>query len=418
MTETLSPRSGSLEPSSPLSNLPVDSNDELENLIKMKELLPSELPPFPDVSGEFRLLRFLRDSGGSATIAADRFRKFLVWRSENKVDELRQKVENLGWENLPGYSELRKHLPSNLLLRGDGGETLFDNQDRPISVERAGLINFHGFVGELSEASIISAHIAHLEKRSILLDQLSRARGEIVKMSLIKDFGGADLRTAAGNPGKTRELIRRIRSMVVISRDYYPETVGFAALINVPSLVRKLWGGVMSLLSPRHTALSTLTTEEELTKWFSIDVLPKQLGGGNACNLSALPGGLGRDRFGIGGGREELEIPRGKSIQVPFKVTEGDRIAWAIGVEELDLFVGVELRTQGTVEDPQKRCWLMPLTKISSDRCMRGDCEANAAGTIVLILDNSRSWVRSKIVHFKVEIIGTNDQSWDDGQVN
>ncbi len=49
---------------------------------------------FPDVYGDFRLLRFLRkDKHQNPQSAAQRYRNFLRWREEFNVDEIRQRVE-------------------------------------------------------------------------------------------------------------------------------------------------------------------------------------------------------------------------------------------------------------------------------------------------------------------------------------
>jgi len=49
---------------------------------------------FPDVYGDFRLLRFLRkDKVQDPVTAAVRFRKFIQWREDNHVDEIRLQIE-------------------------------------------------------------------------------------------------------------------------------------------------------------------------------------------------------------------------------------------------------------------------------------------------------------------------------------
>jgi len=49
---------------------------------------------FPDVYGDFRLLRFLRkDTVQDPVTAAVRYRQFLQWREDNHVDEIRMEIE-------------------------------------------------------------------------------------------------------------------------------------------------------------------------------------------------------------------------------------------------------------------------------------------------------------------------------------
>lgn len=74
---------------------------------------------FPDVYSDFRLLRFLRkDTIQDPVTAAVRYREFLQWRENNRVDEIRLRIEerfNLGDTDIfrppEEWSIVRQYLP-------------------------------------------------------------------------------------------------------------------------------------------------------------------------------------------------------------------------------------------------------------------------------------------------------------------
>ena len=68
-------------------------------LMKMRSRLSDVLsnrPQFPDVVGDRKLLRFLRGHDHSVDKACEMFTKFLKWRDENGVDEIRERIVHGG----------------------------------------------------------------------------------------------------------------------------------------------------------------------------------------------------------------------------------------------------------------------------------------------------------------------------------
>ena len=92
---------------------------ESEALAEMRELLRDDLrdvPPFPELVGDDRLLRFLRKSGTAAE-AASRYRGMLAWRREWRADEVRQHIvsDNLQPDGFPHFEHVQAHIPSDWL---------------------------------------------------------------------------------------------------------------------------------------------------------------------------------------------------------------------------------------------------------------------------------------------------------------
>ena len=76
---------------------------ESELLLKMRETLRDKLKqqkPFPEVVGDRRLIRFLRGKQHNLKVASEAFEKFLDWRKDNKIDDIRQDIV-YGGKNSP-----------------------------------------------------------------------------------------------------------------------------------------------------------------------------------------------------------------------------------------------------------------------------------------------------------------------------
>ena len=61
------------------------------------------------VIGERRLLRFIKGYNGNIEKAAEAYSKFLKWRRENNVDEIRNKIVYGGINHPKGEFHLRHH---------------------------------------------------------------------------------------------------------------------------------------------------------------------------------------------------------------------------------------------------------------------------------------------------------------------
>jgi hypothetical protein len=68
---------------------------ERDGLAKMKEILQEDLksiPPYPDVVGDRRLIRFLRGRQCDVDAAVKQYREFLHWWKTNNVEEIRNNI--------------------------------------------------------------------------------------------------------------------------------------------------------------------------------------------------------------------------------------------------------------------------------------------------------------------------------------
>ena len=66
--------------------------DGIAEIRKNCEDLLSKAPKFPECTGDRKLIRFLSGHEYNIPKATEMFRKFLIWRKENKVDQIRQNI--------------------------------------------------------------------------------------------------------------------------------------------------------------------------------------------------------------------------------------------------------------------------------------------------------------------------------------
>ena len=110
------------------------SAEEERKLRRMKELLQGDLagvPQYPDVTGDRRLLRFLRARTLHVDKAVDLFRRFLAFRREHEVDAIHERICEyaliLRYAVVIEYSEGESQYPPS--LPSWGTSTLADPSD-------------------------------------------------------------------------------------------------------------------------------------------------------------------------------------------------------------------------------------------------------------------------------------------------
>lgn len=260
------------------------------NQVKRKLNETYKLDEYPlDVTGDYRLLRFFLEHEKNVDSTVNAFKQFLEWRKLNKVDEIRKEVELREFEEIRHFKKIVEYLPVNLMLRNGMGEVVVDSKGRPISVEQSGKCDISKVVNEATLQEMMEMHISHLEKRSLILDQLSRERNELVQVVLIKDFRDADTFYPLRHPSNFKEFLNRVQLMVQVSRDYYPHTVGKAFIYKAPGAFGRIWKFFANNVLKQHHVNLTEFVDGNLTDIFSTQVLPRSLGGVNGAPLSQLP---------------------------------------------------------------------------------------------------------------------------------
>lgn len=150
---------------------------EEEKLIKVvREKCARELSnvmPFPEVVGDRRIIRFIRAKYGNANGLDESiklYRDFLIWRRDNNIDAIRNKIVYEGYNNplaFPHGQVILDLLPT-IVITPDA----VDKKRQPIVLELYGQ-NPALLLEKVSISEYMNFLVYCLEFRAIILEQLS-----------------------------------------------------------------------------------------------------------------------------------------------------------------------------------------------------------------------------------------------------
>ena len=207
----------------------------------------TKLEAFPDVYGDLRLLRFLRkDRPQNPVSAARRYEKFLAWRQEQSVDQVRMDLEKQPFQS--SITIVSQNMPCKL--------------DVPAS-EHSKLIPIVLYLGQWHSPAVtalIRKHKLTLQQfllhwiymfeslhRQLYLESL-RLR-EMVYVDEVLDLTNISL--SQFSPRFVSNILKPWLSM---TQTYYPETAKTISLLNPPSIVQFLWNIVAKMVSENTVA--------------------------------------------------------------------------------------------------------------------------------------------------------------------
>ena len=249
-------------------------------LQQWKQNLTSQnvLPNFDNYDDLF-LLRFLRARKFDLEKTMEMFKKFLQWRIDMKVDELRESYQ---MENLVQIKKLYPH-----------GYHKTDKQGRPIYIELYDKTDVKGLFKITTEDKMVKYYIKQYERQ---IKYIFPACSAVVKRPVEQSCTVLD----ANGIGIT-SLFGPIKGFVKlasdIGQDYYPEMLGKMTIVNVGFLFRAVWSLVKSFIDPKTQNKINLlksTYKDDLLVLIDEENLPHFFGGKCTCS-GFLYGCLGSD---------------------------------------------------------------------------------------------------------------------------
>jgi hypothetical protein len=157
---------------------------ETKEIQQVRKLLADELaasPPFPEVVGDRKIVRFLRGHDHNVEKAAEMMSKFLIWRKQRKVDEIRTNIVEFGLNHPIKFpnGELIMSLMPQLVI----GPSILDKEGSPLCVEQ---ISFSPseIMDNVTLEEYIEFMIYCLEYKSLILEQLSEEKEQRLLASL------------------------------------------------------------------------------------------------------------------------------------------------------------------------------------------------------------------------------------------
>lgn len=167
--------------------MPRWSLEEHEEIKIVRERLADLLqasPPFPEVIGDRKIIRFLRGHDHNIDKVCELYGKFLRWRKECDIDHIRSDIVEGGVDHPTKFprGELIQSLIPALVIAPDAQDCL----GCPIVVDQ---YNFSPseLLSKLSIQEYITYAIYSLEYRQLVLEQLSEEREQDFLNSLNAD---------------------------------------------------------------------------------------------------------------------------------------------------------------------------------------------------------------------------------------
>ena len=232
-----------------------------------------------EIYDDLFLLRFLRARKFDLEKTMEMFKKFLQWRIDMHVDELRESFE---MDNLIEIKKLYPH-----------GYHRTDKLGRPVYIELYDKTDVNGLFKVTTEEKMVKYYIKQYERQmKYIFPACSAVVQKPVEQSCtILDANGIGIFSLVG------PIKGFVKLASDIGQDYYPEMLGKMTIINVGFLFRAIWSMVKGFIDPKtQSKISLLKSsyKEELLKLIDEDKLPSFLGGKCTCD-NFVYGCLGSD---------------------------------------------------------------------------------------------------------------------------
>ena len=232
-----------------------------------------------EIYDDLFLLRFLRARKFDLEKTMEMFKKFLNWRIEKNVDDLR---ENYVLENLIEIKKLYPH-----------GYHRTDKLGRPVYIELYDKTDVKALFKITTEENMVKYYIKQYERQMKYIFPACSAvvQKPIEQSCTILDANGIGITSIVG------PIKGFLKLASDIGQDYYPEMLGKMTIINVGMFFRAIWSMVKSFIDPKTQAKITLLKsnyKDELLKLVDEDKLPAFLGGKCTCD-NFVYGCLGSD---------------------------------------------------------------------------------------------------------------------------
>lgn len=343
--------------------------------------------------------RFLKGWKFDATKASTELNAMLQWRKDNTMDDLRARIGAMTpaqrEEEWPHLAKLRTCFPCSFHGEDDSGQ--------PISLERAGKIDLDALMRGFTFEQLQQYFRFDFEYREWLLTKLTAERGQLVRQCRVVDLSGL------GKHHVNVSALTMLKKLLAEGTANYPESLGTMFIVNTPWAFNLMWSGVKPLLKEStQKKINILGTEykEALLKAIKAENLPKFLGGDCACAAKGESDQKDEDGFccPLGDPHEGMSpatVPAGKTFEHKVEVGEGDVVTWRFFTKSYSVkfkvgFVFAQ-NAGGNALD------LLPQKVLESHTSIAdGSISSPGQGTLVLVWDNTDSWVYAKALHFKV----------------
>ena len=232
-----------------------------------------------EIYDDLYLLRFLRARKFDLEKTMLMFKKFLQWRVEKKVDDIRENFQ------LTELIEVKKLYPH--------GYHRTDKLGRPVYIELYDKLDINALFKVTTEERMINYYIKQYERQMKFIFPACSAvvKKPVEQSCTILDVNGIGIFSLVG------QIKSFIKLASDIGQDYYPEMLGHMSLLNVGFLFRAVWSLVKTFIDAKTAGKITLLKgnyQKDLLTLVDAENLPEFLGGKCKCE-AFMYGCLGSD---------------------------------------------------------------------------------------------------------------------------
>uniref|UniRef100_A0A146LVK3 SEC14-like protein 4 n=1 Tax=Lygus hesperus TaxID=30085 RepID=A0A146LVK3_LYGHE len=376
------------------------SDDQRFSLMKMRRAVADCLTlPYQD---DRYLLRWLAARNYDPVAAEKMLRASLKWRESLDVDNV------IDW---PMPEVYKTYYPS--------GQVGFDKEGSPVYVIPFAGVDMFGLLQSATKTEFVKTALKLLETNLALARAQAEKHGPGAgKVTGILDMTGFNLKQFTWRPAAEVAI-----QLIQIYEANYPEILKACYIINVPKVFAFAFSLVKNLLND-YTLSKIHIYKSEPHKWKPVlleniapDQLPEIYGGtmvdpdGNpACPSKIKPGGKVPKSFYLKNQIVESDrkdeykfttVKKGDKLCLDFDVdTPGSFLRWGFLTDGHDIKFGIVKKDKTGKEITE-----IPVHRVMSDQNEEeGFLPCETTGTYRVIFDNTYSYLRSKKLHYLIEV--------------
>lgn len=374
--------------------------EEFKNKLNEKSLLDGPHADFPEVTGKYNLLRFLRGCDRDLKVSVELFEKHINLRKEFKLDEMREKMIKL-FENKPLFGQgdlihgeiVNKHCPNQL----SAGTT---PTGHVIIYIPTGDHDTYKLMEELTFEQLWQHKLEDLILRQIQMDRLTRKYNRLIKQVVIADCAGASMRNLNNKAYSAFDKDFNERALTATHVEY----VGRIFLINAPAIVRTLFALARPMI-PKRTRERVFIHGKDYRPYIMNQISTRTL-----STLLSFRKAKDNEEDSNSMNGKNIEVKAGKVKEVFIEVdsTKISKISWKFNAETKDIMFSVLFycnsnNNDGTLETP-----IVKETKIlKADGEQTGEyvIKAGEEGLVLFKWSNKHSWWNSNKVSYALETV-------------
>lgn len=379
--------------------------EELRNVLGSMSLLDGPHANFPEVTGEYNLLRFLRGCNGDVKEAANLFEKHINLRKEFNLDEMRDRMVSLldekplfGQEDLIHGEIFAKHFPNQL----SAGES---PTGHIIIYIPEGDHYSDKLMEELTVEQIWQTKLEDLILRQIQMDRLSRKYKRLMKQVVIVDCAGASFRNINNKAWSALDKDFNDRALTATHVEY----VGRIFLINAPAIVRTLYAMSKSLI-PKRTRERVFIYGRDYRPHILNQISTRTLSTLLSFRKAKLNGEEGNNMHGKG-----VAVKAGtvKEVMLEADFKKISCVKWKFTAETKDIVFSVMFYCNSSNKKGESGTIEIPIVEENKVTVADGESTGEyrmkdgEEGLILLRWSNKHSWWNSNNLSYQIEVVET-----------